>query len=233
MRNRPVPAPNTARANGDRQEEECRALLGLIREVGSPTLSRRYDRGPTIYQEGDPASALHVLTEGTVKLCRSRSEGKETVLRLLGAWDFFGEAVSGRRTAHMSRAEAVTPCEVVKVPVAFVERTARERPEAALGLARLFGLESSRHKEWVDCVSPRKAEVRLANLLGVLARRFGERTGDGMAVLPCLTQEELAQMTAISRESVNATASDLRRRGHLRSEGGRIVLLGATYYLTH
>lgn len=220
VRNGTASAPDTARADGDRQEEECRALLGLIREVGSPTLSRRYDRGQTVYREGDPACALYVLTEGMVKRCRDHhSEGKEAVLRLLGAWDFFGDAVLGRRTAHMSRAEAVTPCEVVKVPVAFVERTARERPEAAPGLARLLGLELARHKEWIDCVLPRKAEARLANLLGPLAHRFGERTGEGTVVLPRLTHEELAQITASSRESVSVTVNDLRRRGLLRSDG--------------
>lgn len=224
VRNGTAPSPDTVRADGDPQEGECRALLGLIREAGSPTLSRRYDRGQTIYREGDPASALYVLTEGMVKLCRGHSKGKEAALRLLGPWDIFGDAVPGRRTAHMSRVEAVTPCEVVKVPVAFLERTARERPEAALGLARLLGLELARHKEWIDCVLPRKAETRLANLLGLLARRFGERTGKGTVVLPRLTHEELAQMIAFSCESVSVAVNDLRRRGLLWSEGGRIVL---------
>ena len=224
VRNGSAPTPDAPGANGDLQEKESRALLGLIRETGSPTASRRYARGQTVYREGDSASALYVPTEGLVKLCRGYSGGKEAVLRLLGPWDFFGDTVLGQRTSHRTTAEAVTPCDIVKVPIAFVERAARERPEAALQLAALLGLELARQKEWVDCVLPRKAEARLENLLGLLARRFGEGTGEGEVVLPRLTHEELAQMIASSRESVTATLNDLRRRGLLRSEGGRVVL---------
>lgn len=222
----PAPVSAPVAPDADRREAECRALLDGLREAGLPTASRRYGRGQTIYGQGEPAAALHVLTDGLVKLCRGHSGGKEATLRLLGAWDVFGDAVLGRRTAHGARAEAVTPCEVVKVPVAFAERAARERPGAAFGLATLLGLELEAQKEWVDCVLPRKADARLANLLALLARRFGEGTGEGTVVLPRLTHEELAQMIASSRESVTAKLNGLRRRGLIRTEGGRIVLPG-------
>jgi len=206
--------------------QECRALLALLREAGAATTDRRYDRGDTIYREDEPGdAALYVLTKGMAKLAMPYSRGKEATLRLLGSWDAFGYPVFGAGVTRRARAEAVTPCEVVKVPKVFAERAIRRSPEAALKLTALLGLELARHEEWVACLLPYKAEAKLANLLLLLARRFGRETDAGAAVLPRLTHEELAGMVASTRESVSHALNDLRRRGVLGRERGRILVL--------
>ena len=72
---------------------------------------------------------------------------------------------------------------------------------------------------------PYGAEAKLLNLLLLLAWRFGRDTDVGAAVLPRLTHEELAGMVAATRESVTHALNDLRRRGVLGRERGRIVIL--------
>lgn len=217
-----APSPGEA----GRQEKECRALLALLREAGAATTDRRYDRGDTIYREDEPGdAALYVLTGGMAKFTMPYSGGKEATLRLLGAWDAFGYPVFGAGVNRRARAEAVTPCEVVKVPKMLAERAIRRSPEAALKLTALLGLELARRDEWAGCLLPYRAEAKLANLLLLLAWRFGRDTDAGAAVLPRLTHEELADMVAATRESVTHALNDLRRRGVLGRESGRIVVL--------
>lgn len=218
------PAASTPGEAG-RHEKECRALLALLREAGAATTDRRYDRGDTIHREDEPGDALYVLTRGMAKLARTYARGKEATLRLLGPWDVFGYPVFGAGLTRRVRAEAVTPCEVVKVPKVFAERAIRRSPEAALHLTALLGLELARHEEWVVCLLPYKVEAKLANLLLLLAGRFGRETNAGAAVLPRLTHEELAGMVASTRESVTHALNDLRRRGVLGRERGRIFIL--------
>lgn len=219
------PAASSPGEEAGRQEKECRALLALLREAGAATTDRRYDRGDTIYREDEPGDALYILTRGMAKLVMPYSRDKEATLRLLGSWDAFGYPVFGAGPTRRVRAEAVTPCEVVKVPKVFAERAIRRSPEAALQLTALLGLELTRHEEWIVCLLPYKVEAKLANLLLLLARRFGRETDAGAAVLPRLTHEELAGMVASTRESVTHALNDLRRRGVLGWERGRIVVL--------
>lgn len=80
-------------------------------------------------------------------------------------------------------AEAVTECEVVKVPRAFVERAIRRRPEVALEMATLLDLMLVEYEELVGRLLPRKVEVRLAKMLQILARKFGERVEGGRVVI--------------------------------------------------
>lgn len=210
-----------------RMERECRALLALIGEAAVRT--RRYERGEIIYEKGEPCDALYVLARGMAKLSKPYySGGKEAILRLLGPWDVLAPpAFGGETVLRQTRAEAVTVCEVVKVPRVFVERAIRRHPAAALNLTTLLGLEMSRRDEWAGCLLPYKVEAKLANLLLILAGRFGRRTDAGTTVLLRLTQEELAGMIASSRESVTAALGDLCRRGVLGWERKQVVILKA------
>lgn len=211
-------------ADAGRQEKECRTFLGLLREAEVTTTDRCYDRGDLIYVEGEPADALYIVTKGAVKLTRTYSGSKEAILRLLGPWDVFGELVIGGEISQQAGAEALTACEVRKVPKVFVERAIRQSPEAALKLTTLLGLELARHREWASCLLPYKAKAKLANLLPILARRFGEETEAGMTIGLRLTHEELAAMIASTRESVTHTLAGLREQGVLATEGGRMMI---------
>jgi len=63
----------------------------------------------------------------------------------------------------------------------------------------------------------------LANLLPLLALRFGTKASGGTVILPRLTHEELAGMGSSTRESVTAARGDLRRRSMIDTEKGRIL----------
>jgi CRP-like cAMP-binding protein len=215
--------PPSSPEDAGRWERECRALLALIGEAAT---RRRYERGEIIYEKGEPCDALYVLARGMVKLSKPYYSGsKEAILRLLGPWDVLSPPAFGGEAVRQTRAEAVTVCEVVKVPRVFVERTLRRHPQAALSLMTLLGLELFRRDEWAGCLLPYKAEAKLANLLLILAGRFGRRTDAGTTVLPRLTHEELASMIAASRESVTHALGDLRRRGVLGREREQVVIL--------
>ena len=71
----------------------------------SPRVAR-FARGAVIFAQGDPARHVFYLQTGTVKLSVLATTGKEAVVALLGAGEFFGEGVPGRisRPASARRA---------------------------------------------------------------------------------------------------------------------------------
>ncbi len=78
----------------------------------------------------------------------------------------------------------------------------------------------------MKCLLPRETEVRLANLLPILARKFGEReNGDHSVTIDLrLTHQDLAAMVASTRESVTKVLNDMRAREVIGIETGRITL---------
>lgn len=211
---------------GEVQEQECRELLAILQDMGITSADRVYQPGDAIYNEGEYGDALYVLISGVVKLFRPYSGSKEATLRLLKPWDIFGHLAFAGEARQRAYAEAVTECKVTKVPKVFMERAIRRDPRAALKMMTLLELRLVQYEELVKCLLPRETEVRLANLLPILASKFGERDKDGRGIIIDLrlTHQDLAAMVASTRESVTKVLNDMRNRGVVEIVGGRITL---------
>jgi CRP/FNR family transcriptional regulator len=206
------------------QEEECRSLLRLLEEMGIATADRTYAPGDAVYREGEYGDALYVLVSGVMKLFRPYSGSKEATLRLLRDWDIFGHLAFAGEARQRAYAEAVTDCVVTKVPKIFVERAVRQEPRVAFKIMTLLELRLVQYEELVKCLLPRETEVRLANLLPILAQKFGDRR-DGVVTIDLrLTHQDLAAMVASTRESVTKVLNEMRGRDLIEVEAGRITL---------
>ena len=206
------------------QEEECRSLLRLLEEMGIATADRTYGPGDAVYREGEYGDALYVLVSGVMKLFRPYSGSKEATLRLLKSWDIFGHLAFAGEARQRAYAEAVTECVVTKVPKIFVERAVRQEPRVAFKIMTLLELRLVQYEELVKCLLPRETEVRLANLLPLLAQKFGDRR-DGVVTIDLrLTHQDLAAMVASTRESVTKVLNEMRGRDLIEVEAGRITL---------
>lgn len=206
------------------QEEECRSLLRLLEEMGIATADRTYAPGDAVYRQGEYGDALYVLVSGVMKLFRPYSGSKEATLRLLKDWDIFGHLAFAGEARQRAYAEAVTECVVTKVPKIFVERAVRQEPRVAFKIMTLLELRLVQYEELVKCLLPRETEVRLANLLPILAQKFGDRR-DGVVVIDLrLTHQDLAAMVASTRESVTKVLNEMRGRDLIEVEAGRITL---------
>jgi CRP/FNR family transcriptional regulator, global nitrogen regulator len=206
------------------QERECRELLQLLDQIGIVTADRIYGPGDAVYREGEYGDALYVLTSGVLKLFRPYSGSKEATLRLLKPWDIFGHLAFAGEARQRAYAEAVTECRVTKVPKVFVERAIRQEPRVAFKLMTLLELRLVQYEELVKCLLPRETEVRLANLLPILAQKFGERRDGQVTIELRLTHQDLAAMVASTRESVTKVLNDMRSRGLIEVSSGRITL---------
>ena len=206
------------------QEEECRSLLRLLEEMGIATADRTYAPGDAVYRQGEYGDALYVLVSGVIKLFRPYSGSKEATLRLLRDWDIFGHLAFAGEARQRAYAEAVTDCVVTKVPKIFVERAVRQEPRVAFKIMTLLELRLVQYEELVKCLLPRETEVRLANLLPILAQKFGDRRDGAVVIDLRLTHQDLAAMVASTRESVTKVLNEMRGRDLIEVEAGRITL---------
>ena len=211
---------------GEVQEQECQELLAILRSMGIASADRVYGPGDAIYNEGEYGDALYVLVSGVLKLFRPYSGSKEATLRLLKPWDIFGHLAFAGETKQRAYAEAITECKVTKVPKIFMERAIRRDPRVALKMMTLLELRLVQYEELVKCLLPRETEVRLANLLPILAQKFGDRGEDGRSVTIDLrlTHQDLAAMVASTRESVTKVLNEMRNQRVVEVESGRITL---------
>ena len=80
--------------------------------LDSAGLSRKiveYRKSQKIYSQGEPAKSVLYIQNGGIKLSVVNEAGKEAVVAILGAGDFFGEGCLAGQNVRMGTATAVTP----------------------------------------------------------------------------------------------------------------------------
>ena len=68
-----------------------------------------YRKDQIVYRQGDPADSVFYIRNGKVKATVVSEQGKEAVVALLGADDFFGEGCLAGQPLRLSTASVVSP----------------------------------------------------------------------------------------------------------------------------
>src|SRR5579859_3421680 len=66
------------------------------------------NRAEVVYSQGESARTVMYLNEGSIKLSVVNGAGKEAVITILGAGDFFGEGCLAGQAVRMGTATAIT-----------------------------------------------------------------------------------------------------------------------------
>ena len=196
-------------------------LEGLVRV----SETKRYEKGATLFRQGDAGGSLFVILEGRVKAVLSEEDGREVTLAYLGQGEIVGEMALFDPEEKRSATVVATEGSVLMVlsGARFFEAI-QANPGTALAMIRTLShrlKETSRRVAgliFLDTVS------RLTRFLLDSAEKDGRRLADGSVLIPRPTQEEIAHYIGTSRETVNRLFKELEGQGFIRVVGRKILL---------
>ena len=197
---------------------EREALAGVVKR-------RRFGKGQVIFHKDDPGQSLFIIAEGAVSIYLPSPQGADLVLALLGAGDFFGDLALLDGELRTASAAAVEETETLVLLREEFLRLVTSRPEAVLAVLSVVTHRLREADEMAGDLAFLDVGGRLAKKLLELAAAHGVPGPQGVLLDVPLTQEELASMVGVTRESVNRHLALFRRLGLVDSEGRRFVLL--------
>lgn len=103
-------------------EDVCEALL----DAAWP---HSFERGATIFLQGEPARVFYIVLAGWVKLYRIAQGGTEVVVSCFSEGQSFAEAVVLKQGAYPVHAEAVTDCRLMTVQGSALTELMARRPD--------------------------------------------------------------------------------------------------------
>jgi len=178
----------------------------------------RFARGAVVFAQGSTATSVFYVQEGGVKLSVLSSSGKEAVVALLGAGDFFGEGCLAGQPLCMATATAMVPTTVLRIPKAEMLRALHENSALSDRFISHMLVRNIRIEEDLVDQLFNSSEKRLARALLLLAR-YG-RDDVPQRVLPKLSQETLAEIVGTTRSRVNFFMNKFRKLGFIEYNGG-------------
>jgi CRP/FNR family cyclic AMP-dependent transcriptional regulator len=190
----------------------------LLTKIGDGRTVINYKSGQIIFAQGDPADAIFHIQKGKVKLTVVSKPGREAVLAILGAGDFFGESCLAGHPLWMKSATAIGDATIMRVEKQAMIRLLRQEPAfSELFMTHLLSRNIRIEEDLMDQLF-NSSEKRLARILLLLAN-FGKE-GRPEPLIAKISQETLAEMIGTTRSRVSFFMNKFRKLGFIEYNGG-------------
>ena len=201
------------------QSVDWEALLdGIFR--GKTVIECGMDRN--VFRQGQPSDSLFYLRRGRVKLTVISQQGKEAIIAILSAGDFFGEGCLAGQPLRMATAIAMTDCTLDKIEKLLMARMLHEHHDISeLFVKHLLTRNIRYEADLVDQLF-NSSEKRLARILLQLSNYGKESRAE--AIVPGVKQETLAKMVGTTRSRVSHFMNRFREHGFIDYDGGGLTV---------
>jgi CRP-like cAMP-binding protein len=189
----------------------------FLSTVGQGRAATTFVAGQTIFAQADEANAVFYLQKGDVKVVVTSEQGKEAVVGIVRAGEFFGEGCLIGQPLRLATATAMTDSEALRVEKPEMVRLLHAEPSfAELFMAHLLTRNSRVEADLVDQLF-NSSEKRLARTLLLMAS-FGQE-GAPLPISAKVSQETLAAIVGTTRSRVSFFMNKFRKLGFIEYNG--------------
>lgn len=193
----------------------------LIR-LGNASHYVNVSRGTYLFNQNDEADSLYFLYSGEMSVVLISLDGREMIINELHPGDCFGEVsllTSGARTAS---AQARISCVVLEIAANVFLNVLDSEPAVARKMLAVASERLFKAQARESALAFLDAPSRIARAL--LDMDELDRQGVDHGYIS-ISQEELAQRTGLTRQTVTNSLGQWRQRGWIVTGRGRIMLL--------
>ncbi|WP_454710253.1 Crp/Fnr family transcriptional regulator [Delftia acidovorans] len=191
---------------------------------------RSLETGEALFLRGDALEGgLFAVVRGSIGFSGvggQSEQAREALLTRMGPATWFGEIALFDGSPRTHDAHAMEPSVVLQVPRQPLLDWLQQHPAHWHDLGVLMSGRMRAAFAALEDLALLPAPQRLARRLVAMARGYGERLDD-VPARPRLdiTQEQLARMLSISRQTTNVLLQGLQARGLIRVQRGEIEIL--------
>lgn len=162
-----------------------------------------------IYFPEERSDTIYMLKEGKVKISRVSEDGKKMTLQLIGPGEIFGESAILGQEKRENIAEVVEDAVICSINRTMFQELLANNPKMNLSINKFIGLRIRKIQAHVEDLVFKDAKERVVAFLERYTKTFGKKMIDGWLVRPFLTHQEIADLTATSRQTVNTILNEL------------------------
>lgn len=195
-----------------------------MEDLNRITSMQNISKNQLIYFPKESSNSIFFLKKGRVKLTRISSDGKEMILGLVNKGEVFGEMAFLDEDERKDFATALDECLVCVINKNDFKQFVKSNPELNLRLTKLIGLKMRKYTERIEELVFKDAEQRVVSFLLSFSNEYGKQIGDEIFVKPFLKHQDIAELTACSRQTVNSVLTNLREKKIINFDRKKLII---------
>ncbi|MDF2903642.1 MAG: Crp/Fnr family transcriptional regulator [Bacillus sp. (in: firmicutes)] len=191
---------------------------------------QRMEKGSLLFQEDSFTNELYIVQSGLVQVSKVIPDGRELTLRMCSKGDLVGElALFNSTQRYLLNGKVIEKGEVAVISKDQLEESLSKNHNLALEFIKWMSLQHQKTQtKFRDLILHGKKGAMYSTLIR-LANTYGNKNSDGITINIPLTNQELANFCATSREVVNRLLSELRKNRIISVEKGLITIFDLNY----
>lgn len=183
-------------------------ILGLAELVQH----HRIMKNSSIYKEGSRPGQVYFLVKGMVKIGTHSGDGREVLKHILHPLSLFGElSLAGEQQRQDFAASMNMEAGLLSLRVEDIQAFMKADHRLAIRILNFIGRRLQKAESRLESLIFKDARERIIEFLKESADRHGKRIGYEMLIKHCLTQQDIANITGTSRQTVTSVLNDLKR----------------------
>jgi CRP/FNR family transcriptional regulator, cyclic AMP receptor protein len=189
----------------------------FLAKAGTGKTISSYRKDQVIFSQGDIADTIFYIQKGKVKIIVISDQGKEAVVGIVEADQFFGEGCLNGQSVRIATATAMEECLITSITRAAMTAVLDKEPKFShMFVAYLLTRNNRVEEDLIDQLF-NSSEKRLARLLLLLAH-FGKE-GSPQPIDANFDQGTLAEMIGTTRSRVSSFMNKFRKLGFISYNG--------------
>jgi CRP-like cAMP-binding protein len=185
---------------------------------------KHFKKGEYIYLPEELADKIYFLIQGRVKIGNHGDSGREITKVILNSGEVFGELSLIGEAERRDFAFAMEDTECCVLTVEEMKNLMRDHSAINLFLIKVMGSRVLQMERRLESLVFKDSRTRIIEYLLELADRRGQRVGFEVVVRKFITHQEIANITATSRQTVTTVLNDLRNKNLITFDRRRLLI---------
>lgn len=181
-------------------------------------------KGEAIYVEAAEADKIFFINSGRVKIGSKGEDGKEITKTILESGEVFGELALIGQDKRNDFAIAMEDTRLCVISRDEMKGLMREHNFLSAFMMKIMGSRVLEMESRLESLVFKDSRTRIIQFLTDLVHKRGQRVGYEMLVRKFLTHQEIANLTATSRQTVTTVLNDLRNKNVLTFDRRRLLV---------
>ncbi|TQR20235.1 Crp/Fnr family transcriptional regulator [Psychrobacillus vulpis] len=203
-------------------------IYSLFEQFGS---INKIEKDQPIFHEGERSEDVYYIQSGSVRITKDTESGRILTLKIAGPQNIIGETtVFCDVVYHSVSANAIEPTYVFTLSRAQLENFLKTSPELLMEWMKVIQVNNLKNEtRFRDLLLHGKKGALFSTLIR-LCNTYGIQQEDGSIIINYyLTNQELANFCATSREVVNRMLNDMKKSGVVTFSKGIITIHNIQY----
>lgn len=187
---------------------------------------RKYKRGEILIRADDDPQGIFCLTKGYVRQYAISKAGFELTLHILKPVAYFPMVWAVNGTPNVYNFEALTPVEVGRAPRDQVVNFIKNKPTIIFELLSELIEDYAESLTRIEHLVFSDAYRRVISVLLYIGKHFGEPEGTGVIIHYHFTQQDIATLVGVARETASNEMVKLEKKGLIKLVDHNILLTG-------